>query len=91
MNESDLFSKDRANSGKYQESIVRATVNENKQISEPNSKLIDILPYKTSRKKTRKRKHFNNDKHEPSFNEQEIKENASSIRSIITVFNKSIL
>ena len=43
VNESDPFSKDRTYSGKLQEPIVCAIVNENKQIFEPNNELIDTL------------------------------------------------
>lgn len=43
VNESDLFLKGRTYSGKMQETIVCATINENEQILEPHSELIDTL------------------------------------------------
>ena len=43
INESDLFSKDGTYSRKLLEPVVLATVNQNRQIFEPNSELIDSL------------------------------------------------
>ena len=43
INESDLFSKDGTYSSKLLEPVVSATVNQNRQIFEPNSELIDSL------------------------------------------------
>ena len=43
INESNLFSKDGTYSSKLLESVVSATVNQNRQICEPNSELIDSL------------------------------------------------
>ena len=43
INESDLFSKDETYSSKLLEPVVSATVNQNRQIFEPNSELIDSL------------------------------------------------
>ena len=43
INESDLFSKDGTYSSKLLEPVVSATVNQNRQVFEPNSELIDSL------------------------------------------------
>ena len=43
INEIDLFSKDGTYSSKLRKSLVSATVNQNKQIFEPNSELTDSL------------------------------------------------
>ena len=43
INDSDLFSKDGNYSSKLLEPVVSATVNHNRQMREPNSKLVDSL------------------------------------------------
>ena len=66
-NESDLFSNDMTYSGKFQEPILCARVNENNQVFEPNSELIDTLPYEISIQE--KEKHCNDDQQDRSYNE----------------------
>ena len=43
INESDLFSRDGTYSSKLLEPVVLATVNQNRQVFEPNSELVDSL------------------------------------------------
>ena len=50
INEIDLFSKDGTYSSKLLKSVVSATVNQNKQIFEPNSELTDSLLLEISQK-----------------------------------------
>ena len=50
INESGLFSKDGTYSSKLLEPVVSATVNQNRQIFEPNSELIDSLLREISKK-----------------------------------------
>ena len=54
LNESDLFSKDGTYSSKLLEPVVLATVNQNRQIFESNSELIDSLLLELSKKIKRK-------------------------------------
>ena len=55
INESDLFSKDGTYSSKLLEPVVSATVNQNRQISEPSSELIDSLLLKISKQNQEER------------------------------------
>ena len=48
MKEEDIFWQVRPYSGKLLDPMVWSTVNKNKQISEPNSELIDTLLTETS-------------------------------------------
>ena len=50
ISESDLFSKDGTYSSKLLEPVVSVTVNQNRQIFEPNSELIDSLLREISKK-----------------------------------------
>ena len=59
VNESDLSSKDRTYSGKLQTPIACATVTEDNEIFEPNSKLIDTLQSEISMQE--QEKHFYED------------------------------
>ena len=80
INESDLFSKDGTYSGKLLESLVSATVNQNRQIFEPNSELIDSLLLEKS--KQDQEEHLYDDRQEHDNQEIESSEHESSSGSI---------
>ena len=80
INESDLFSKDGTYSSKLLEPLVSATVNQNRQIFEPNSELIDSLLLEIS--KQDQEEHLYDDKQEHDNQEIESSENESSSGSI---------
>ena len=80
INESDLFSKDGTYSSKLLEPVVSATVNQNRQIFEPNSELIDSLLLEIS--KQRQEEHMHDDRQEHDNQEIESSEHESSSGSI---------
>ena len=80
INESDLFSKDGTYSSKLLEPLVSATVNQNRQIFEPNSELIDSLLLEIS--KQDQEEHLYDDRQEHDNQEIESSENESSSGSI---------
>ena len=80
INESDLFSKDGTYSSKLLEPLVSATVNQNRQIFEPNSELIDSLLLEIS--KQDQEEHLYEDRQEHDNQEIESSENESSSGSI---------
>ena len=80
INESDLFSKDGTYSRKLLEPVVLATVNQNRQIFEPNSELIDSLLLEIS--KQRQEEHMHDDRQEHDNQEIESSEHESSSGSI---------
>ena len=80
INESDLFSKDGTYSSKLLEPVVSATVNQNRQIFEPNSELIDFLLLETS--KQDQEEHLYDDRQEHDSQEIESSEHESSSGSI---------
>ena len=80
LNESDLFSKDGNYSSKLLEPVVSATVNQNRQIFEPNSELIDSLLLEIS--KQDQEEHLYDDRQEHDNQEKESWEHESSSGSI---------
>ena len=80
MNESGLFSKDGTYSSKLLEPEVSATVNQNRQIFEPNSEFIDSLLLEIS--KQDQEEHLHDDRQEHDNQEIEISEHESSSGSI---------
>ena len=79
-NESYLFSKDGTYSSKLLEPVVTPTVNQNRQIFEPNSELIGSLLLKVS--KQDQEEHLYNDRQEGDNQEIESSEHDSSTGSI---------
>ena len=80
INENDLFSKDGTYSSKFLEPVVSATVNQNRQIFEPNSELIDSLLLEIS--KQDQVEHLYDDRQEHDNQEIESSEHESSSGSI---------
>ena len=80
INENDLFSKDGTYSSKFLEPVVSATVNQNRQIFEPNSELIDSLLLEIS--KQRQEEHMHDDRQEHDNQEIESSEHESSSGSV---------
>ena len=80
MNESGLFSKDGTYSSKLLEPEVSATVNQNRQIFDPNSEFIDSLLLEIS--KQDQEEHLHDDRQEHDNQEIEISEHESSSGSI---------
>ena len=76
INESDLFSKDGTYSSKLLEPVVSATVNQNRQVFEPNSELIDSLLLEIS--KQDQEEHLYDDRREHDDQEIESSEHESS-------------
>ena len=64
INESDLFSKDGTYSSKLLEPVVSATVNQNRQIFEPNSELIDSLLLEISKQDQEEHLYDNTQEHD---------------------------
>ena len=80
INESDLFSKDGTYSSKLLEPVVSATVNQNRQIFEPNSELIDSLLLQISEQD--QEEHVYGDRQEQGNQKIESSEHESSSGSI---------
>ena len=80
INESDLFLKDGTYSSKFLEPVVSATVNQNRQVFEPNSELIDSLLLEIS--KQDQEEHLYDDREEHDNQETESSEHESSSGSI---------
>ena len=80
INESDFFSKDGIYSSKLLESVVSVTVNQNWQIFEPNSELIESLLLEIS--KQDQEEHLYDDRQEHDNQEIESSEQESSSGSI---------
>ena len=76
INDSDLFSKDGNYSSKLLEPVVSATVNQNRQMCEPNSKLVDSLLLEIS--KQDQEKHLYDDRREHDYQEIQNSEHESS-------------
>ena len=80
INESDLSSKDETYSSKLLEPVVSATVNQNRQIFEPNDELIDFLLLEIS--KQDQEEHLYDDRQEHDNQETESSEHEGSSGSI---------
>ena len=76
INETDLFSKDGSYSSKLLDPVVSATVNQNRQVFEPNSELIDSLLLEIS--KQDQEEHLYDDRQEHDNQEIESSEHESS-------------
>ena len=66
MNEEDIFSTNKTHLGRLQDPMVCVAVNENNQIFEPNSKLIDSLLAEISTKE--QEIHFYNENQQQNTN-----------------------
>ena len=80
INETDLFSKDGSYSSKLLDPVVSATVNQNRQVFEPNSELIDSLLLEIS--KQDQEEHLYDDMEEHDNHETESSEQESLSGSI---------